>query len=216
MSIATLVLGEPGSGKSTSLRNLDPADTMLIQTVRKPLPFRGKGWAEISKENPKGNIFVTDQAAEIISIMRKTKRSVIVLDDWNLLMTNEFMRRSAETGFNKFSEIGRSAWDVLMAASSLNSNVRVYLMGHVEQDDSGNIKAKTIGKLISEKCPVESLFSIVMRTAVVNGNYLFHTKNSGHDTCKTPIGLFDEELIENDLSVIDAAIYSYYELKEAA
>lgn len=215
MSIATLVLGEPGSGKSTSLRNMDPAHTLLIQTVRKPLPFRSSGWAEFSKDNPSGNIFITDQSSEIINIMRKTKREIIVIDDWNLIMTNEFMRRSAETGFAKFSEIGRSAWDVLMAASSLPKNVRVYLMGHVETDESGHIRAKTIGKLISEKCPVESLFSIVMRTAVVNGSYLFHTKNSGSDTCKTPIGLFDSELIENDLSIVDSSVYQYYQIQKA-
>lgn len=216
MSIATLVLGEPGSGKSTSLRNMNPDETLLIQTIPKPLPFRAGAWKRFSKECPAGNIFVTDQAAEIISIMRKTRRKVIVLDDWNLLMTNSFFRRSAETGFQKFSEIGRDAWDVLMAASQLPSDVRVYLLGHTEADEFGHTRAKTIGKLMSEKCPVESMFSIVLRTTILNGSYLFATRNNGSDTTKTPLELFADEFIPNDLAAADEAICSYYSLGEPA
>lgn len=216
MSIATLILGEPGTGKSTSLRNLDPAHTLLIQTIRKPLPFRSRDWSEFSRTNTKGNVFVTDQAAEIISLMRKTHRKVIVLDDWNLLMTNAFFRRSTETGFQKFSDIGRDAWDVMTAVSQLPAATRVYLLGHTETDETGHIRARTIGKLISEKCPVESMFSIVLRTVVVNGNYLFSTKNNGQDSCKTPIGLFDDDFIDNDLALIDTKIFEYYGLSEGA
>jgi hypothetical protein len=131
MSVATLILGESGTGKSTSMRNLDPAQTLLIQAIKKPLPFRTKGWSYRSKENPGGNIFVTDKADQIIALMSKTQRKVIVFDDWNLMMTNEFMRRSSEHGFQKFSDIGKSAWDVMMAASVLPDDVRVYFLGHV-------------------------------------------------------------------------------------
>jgi Leu/Phe-tRNA-protein transferase len=77
------------------------------------------------------------------------------------------------------------------------------------------VKIKTIGKLLDEKITIEGLVSIVLRTAVVNGNYMFSTRNSGHDTTKTPMGMFDEELIENDLALIDTQIYNYYELQPA-
>ena len=86
MSIACMVLSQSGTGKTTNLRNLDPAHTLLIQSREKPLPFRATGWAYFDKEKtPHGNIFVTDQAAQIIKIMRGTKRDVIVLDDFQYL-----------------------------------------------------------------------------------------------------------------------------------
>ena len=79
MSISTIILGESGSGKTASLRNLNPKDTMLIQSVKKPIPFKAEGWAYFSKENPKGNIFTTDQSEQIIALMHKTRRKVICL-----------------------------------------------------------------------------------------------------------------------------------------
>lgn len=216
MSTPILVLGESGSGKTTSLRNLDPANTLLIQAISKPLPFKAKGWKLHSKEAPAGNMFVTDNAQQIIALMRKTSRKVIVIDDWNLLMTNEFMRRSTETGYQKFSDIGRSAWDVMTAAASLPEDVRVYMLGHVSTDETGHIRARTIGKLLDEKCPVESMFTIVLRTLVVNGNYLFSTHNNGQDTCKSPISMFADDHIENDLALVDEVVFQYYDIEEAA
>ena len=219
MSIAALILGNSGSGKSTSLRNLDPAHTLLIQAVKKPLPFRSKGWTWFDKEaNPHGNIFVTDQATTIIKLMRGTKRSVIVLDDFQYILANEFMRRvldkeSGNAAFAKYNEIAHNAWSILMAASQLADDKRVYILGHTQEDDAGRIKAKTIGKLLDEKITIEGLLTIVLRTAVINGQYLFSTRNSGADTVKTPMGLFEDEHIENDLAAADAAIYSYYDLQ---
>ena len=219
MSIACMILGQSGTGKTTSLRNLDPSHTLLIQAVKKPLPFRSEGWGYFDKEKrPTGNIFVTDQAAQIVKIMKGTKREVIVLDDFQYILANEFMRRvlDKETGnaaFAKYNEIARSAWDILMAASQLADNKRVYILGHTQEDDNGRIKAKTIGKLLDEKITIEGLLTIVLRTAVINGQYLFSTRNSGADTVKTPMGLFEDEHIENDLAAADAAIYSYYDLQ---
>lgn len=222
MSIACMILGQSGTGKSASLRNLDPAHTLLIQSVKKPLPFRAKGWGWFDKaNNPTGNIFVTDQAAQIIKIMKGTQRPVIVLDDFQYILANEFMRRvlDKETGnaaFAKYNEIARNAWDILMAASQLSDIKRVYILGHTQEDDNGRIKAKTIGKLLDEKITLEGLLTIVLRTAVINGQYLFTTQNSGLDTVKTPLGLFESDLIDNDLAAVDAAIFSYYQLTEAA
>ena len=212
MSIATLILGESGTGKSTSMRNLNPADTLLIQVLAKPLPFKAKGWKLATKDNPTGSIFVTDQTDTIIKAMKKTTKKIIVIDDWNLTMTNEYMRRSTENGFQKFADIGHAAWDLMMTASALPPDVRVYLLGHTELSDQGHTKAKTIGKMIDQTCPVESMFSIVLRSALFNSQYIFYTQNNGQDTCKSPIGLFSDQAIPNDLAAVDAAICDYYEL----
>ena len=219
MSITTMVLGESGTGKTTSLRNLDPAHTLLIQMVKKPLPFRSSDWRPVTKEG--GTVFVTDSSTTICEAMKRTKKEVIVIDDFQYLLANEFMRRvtDVETGngaFAKYNEIARHAWDVLMTASSLPDHKRVYILSHTSTDDFGKTKIKTIGKLLDEKIVMEGLVTIVLKTVVQNGNYLFSTKNSGADTVKSPLGLFDDELIENDLAVVDALIFNYYGLQEAA
>ena len=219
MSITTMVLGESGTGKTTSLRNLDPVHTLLIQMVKKPLPFRSSDWKPATKEG--GTVFVTDSSATICEAMKRTKKEVIVIDDFQYLLANEFMRRvtDVETGngaFAKYNEIARHAWDVLMAASSLPDNKRVYILSHTSTDDFGKTKIKTIGKLLDEKIVMEGLVTIVLKTVVQNGNYLFSTKNSGADTVKSPLGLFDDELIENDLAIVDASIFNYYGLQEEA
>ena len=221
MSIATMILGQSGTGKTASLRNLDPANTLLIQAVKKPLPFKGRGWSYYSKDNPTGNIFVSDNAPTIIKLLHSTKREVIVLDDFQYILANEFMRRvlDKETGnaaFAKYNEIAHNAWSILRAAGSLEGNKRVYILGHTQEDESGHIKAKTIGKLLDEKITVEGLLTIVLRTKVINGQYLFTTQNSGLDTVKSPMGLFEDDQIANDLAAVDAAIVNYYEINQAA
>lgn len=216
MSISTVILGESGTGKSASMRNLDPANTLLIQVVKKPLPFRSKGWSYFNPEtNKTGNVFVSDDWQVIGALMRKTKRKVIVVDDFQYVLANEFMRRSDERGYDKFTEIAKHAWEVFNAANSLPDDVRVYLLSHTQTDDQGNTKIKTIGKMLDEKITPEGLFTIVLRTVVTDKDYFFSTKNNGHDTVKAPIGLFDSERIPNDLAAVDAAISSYYELTGA-
>lgn len=217
MSIASLILGESGTGKTTSLRHLDPANTLLIQPVRKPLPFRAAGWALFDRERCRtGNVFVTDRSSDIVALMHRTARKVVVLDDFQYVLANEFMRRSEEKGFEKFSDIGRHAWDILTAAGSLPDDVRVYILGHTQSDDFGRTRVKTIGKLLDEKIVVEGMFSIVLRTVVQNGRYSFSTRNSGSDTVKAPMGLFADELIDNDLAAVDAAITDYYGITQPA
>ena len=213
MSTSVLILGESGSGKSSSLRNLKASETLLIQAVRKPLPFRSAEWKEFDKATaPAGNIWVFDQSHDIVNAMTRTKRKIIVLDDFQYVLANEYMRRSDQTGFQKFSDIGRHAWDILTAASALAPDVRVYILAHTDTDDTGRIKAKTIGKLLDEKICVEGMFSVVLRTSVINGQYLLSTHNNGQDTVKTPMGMFEDDHIDNDLAAIDAAIVDYYGL----
>lgn len=210
MSVATFILGQSGTGKSTSLQNLDPTKVLLIQTIRKPLPFRSANWKPLTKEG--GTVFVTDKAQTICDAINRTQREIIIIDDFQYMMANEFMRRTAERGFDKFTEIGRNAWDVINAATQAADNKRVYILSHTEQSESGSTKIKTIGKMLDEKITLEGMVTICLQTAIVNGQHIFMTQNNGHNTVKSPIGLFASEHIPNDLAAVDAAIVEYYGL----
>lgn len=212
MGIPVLIIGEPGSGKSTSLRNLNPSEVILIQTIRKPLPFKNS-WKRWDEQSKTGSIVVTDDPSRICKAIHhfpSVGKKIVIIDDWNLVMTNEYMRRSEEKGFQKFSDIGRNAWNILSTALTAADDVRIYFLGHTETNDLGQTKAKTIGKMIDQTCPVESMFTIVLRTNSSNGKYSFSTQTNGQDTCKSPMGLFDAESIDNDLSMVDTSIKSYY------
>lgn len=214
MSIATMVLGQSGTGKTTSLRNMDPAQTLLIQVINKPLPFRSKDWKLVNKDG--GNIIIASKSDLICQAMRKTTRPIAVVDDLQYLLATEFMERAHEKGYDKFTEMARHYYDVLTCAMTLAPEKRIYLLSHTDTSESGQVKAKTIGKLLDEKITVEGLVTIVLRTHVINGQYVFSTRNSGQDTVKTPLGLFDDEHIPNDLMEVDKAIAAYYELSQAA
>lgn len=190
-------------------------NTLLIQAIKKPLPFRSK-WSIVSKENPTGNIYQQDNADAICHAMLTTKRDIIIIDDFQYVMSNEFMRRSNERGYDKFTDIGKNAWNILNTAAQLPKHKRVYILSHTENDDQGRIKAKTIGKMLDQVITVEGMFSIVLRSQVINEQYVFSTQNNGNDTCKTPMGMFADAFVENDLATVDKAITEYYDLKAAA
>lgn len=213
MSIASLIMGESGTGKSTSLRNLDPEQTLLIQAVKKPLPFRSAGWKPATADG--GSVFVTDNSMWIVKAMTKTKKQIIVIDDFQYVMANEFMRRVTDQeqgngAFAKYNEIARRAWDIFSLASNLPDDKRVYILSHTTTDDAGKTKIKTIGKLLDEKIVLEGLVTIVLRTLRINDRYIFSTQNSGNDTTKSPLGLFEDEHVDNDLAAVDRAICDYY------
>lgn len=212
MGIPVLILGESGTGKSASIRNLDSQNTVIIQAVSKPLPFRN-AFKRYSQEDSSGSIVVSDQSNSIIAAMQHFASQgckTIVIDDFQYVMANEFMRRSQETGFGKFTEIARHAWEVITAAQALPEDIKVYFLSHVQADEQGVTKAKTIGKLLDEKITVEGLFTIVLRTNVEDGQYRFSTQNNGSDTVKSPMGLFDALYIENDLNNVNNKINEYY------
>lgn len=211
MSERILIIGGSGEGKSASLRNMVPDETLLIQAIDKRLPFENNTkWQKFDSATKKGNVFVTDNSANICQIMMNTKRKVIVLDDFQYVMADEFMRRSDERGYDKFTEIGRNAWNILTLAGQLAPDVRVYIMAHTDESESGRIKMKTIGKMLDEKITVEGMFTIVLRTVARDGQYMFSTQTNGKDPVKSPMGMFKEELIDNDLAAVDKRIIEYY------
>lgn len=210
MSYATLVLGESGTGKTCSLRNLDPKNTLLIQPVRKPLPFRSAGWKEIKANGDGNNIIVCADPQKIINFMKVAPFDVIVVDDWQYILASMFMDARNVKGYDKFTDIGGAGFDIAKAASELAESKRVYVLAHTTSDEFGNTRIKTLGKLLDDKIVVEGMFTTVLRTHVENGRYLFSTQNSGSDTVKSPMGMFSEQYIENDLAAIDRVICDYY------
>lgn len=208
MGKKVLILGGSGTGKSASMRNFGKDEVLVINVASKDMPFK----------EPKGGLekLNTDNYREIKRAMAATKKKVIVIDDTQYLMSNEFMRRATEKGYDKFTEIAQNFWDLQQAISNLPDDVVVYELSHTDRDQDGYEKMKTIGKMLDEKITVEGMFSIVLKTVVQDGNYYFQTQNSGRDTCKSPIGLFKSLLIDNDLKKVDQAIRDYYDLETSA
>lgn len=203
MGIPVFVLGKSGTGKSTSLRNFKSNEILHINVMSKPLPFRGR-FAET---------YNGDNYTDIAKAINNTKCKTIVIDDAQYLMANEFMRRSSEMGYQKFTDIANNFWTLVNAVTAdLPFDVIVYFLMHTDTDDNGNEKAKTIGKLLDEKICIEGMSSIVLKTAVKDGAYTFLTQNNGKDTTKSPLGMFKEYEIDNDLKAVDTTIRKYWEL----
>ena len=201
MAIVVMVYGQSGTGKSTSLRNFKPEDVCIVNVSGKPLPFKNKH-----------KTFNTDDYMSIEAAIQKAPAKSIVIDDATYLMTGEYMRAAKVTGYQKFTDLALNYYTLVKTAAALPDDKIVYFMGHSDIDNNGNEKFKTIGKLLDEKITLEGMFTIVLKTVVTDGKYQFSTRNSGQDTVKTPMGMFSEPLIENDLAAVDKAIREYYEI----
>lgn len=211
MAISVLVLGESGTGKSASLRNFRKEEVGILNVASKPLPFQNNNGLLIKNFDTVRSARVENALLQIAS--KPTPKS-IVIDDSQYLMSYEFMERTPEKGFDKFTQIGYGFWELIKAANQMPADRIVYFLHHTQTKENGTIAAKTIGKILDEKITLEGMFVIVLRTAVDNGKYYFRTKNSGDDTVKTPMGMFENELIDNDLAAVDKTIRDYYKLNE--
>ena len=201
MAVIVMLYGQSGTGKSASMRNFKPDDVAIINVSGKPLPFRSKM-----------QTYKTDDYMKIDDAMKKTDRKSIVIDDATYLMADEFMRTAKVTGYQKFTDMALNYFTLVKNAAALPDDKIVYFLGHSDTDQNGMEKFKTIGKMLDEKITLEGLYTIVMKTVVADGRYMFSTRNSGQDTVKTPIGLFDDPLIDNDLASVDTKIREYYGL----
>lgn len=197
-----MVYGQSGTGKSTSLRNFKNEEVAVVNVSGKPLPFRG----DIKPYN-------SDNYQKIMSAISQTERKSIVIDDATYLMVNEFMRTAKQTGYQKYTDMACSFNQLIEFAASLPDDKIVYFMGHSDQSDDGREHFKTIGKMLDNYVTVEGRFTIVLKTVVQDGRYMFSTQNNGQDTAKSPMGMFDQVLIDNDLKAVDNAIREYWNLK---
>lgn len=205
MAVSCMILGVSGTGKSASMRNCDKDKFALVNVAKKPLPFKGNFTERYDGDNYQ----------DAVDFMKKCKAKSIIIDDAQYLMGNEFMRRVTERGYDKFSEMAQNMWKLLnFINQDLPADKIVYMLGHIERDQDGNEKFKTMGKLIDQCINVEGTCTIVLKTHVADGQYSFLTQNSGHDTVKSPIGMFPSFAIDNDLNYVDEKIRNYYEIGE--
>jgi hypothetical protein len=204
--IGVLILGESGTGKSSSIRNLDPSTVGIINVSGKRLPFKNS--SEFKTVKPGNN-------QEIIKLLQTCKADKIIIDDWQHTIVNEFMLKIEQKGYDKFSQMAYNYWSVIKSLDRMADDKVVYFMSHIDRDQFGNEHAKTCGKLLEEKVTPEGYFLIVLKTVVQNGNYFFSTHNSGTDTVKSPLDLFEDDLILNDLAYVDRKIREYYGLSQS-
>lgn len=216
LSEAILIIAPSGSGKTFSLQNADPRSSYMIQVIRKSLPFRGwkKKWIEATPSKKDGNLFVSDdpeiiiRCLEAISNTRSNIKNVFI-DDSQYIMANDFMRTALEKGYDKFSRIGKAFWGIVVESKNQRPDLNIFFLHHSEVTDAGETKAKTVGKMLDDKITLEGMFTIVIRAGIEDGRHVFYTKNSGHDTVKTPHGMFKDSVIDNDITIVIKAISTY-------
>lgn len=204
MATITLILGESGTGKSTSLRNFKSDEVALVNIAAKPLPFKAK-FETLSN---------TTEFSEIVRFLKNAKARTIVIDDCQYIMSFQYMRRLRENGWDKFNDIQSDFFNLIEEVKSLPEDVTVYFLSHIETKDDGRQKIKTIGKMLDEKITIEGMFTTVLKTYVADGKYYFLTQNSGMDTVKSPLGMFQTYAIDNDLKYVDEKIRNYYGIGE--
>lgn len=208
MSIPILIIGKSGTGKSASMRNFKKEEIDVINVESKPLPFRNNF-----------DTLDSDNYREIASAIKNSKKKVVVVDDAGYLLTNSFMRGHASQGggngmFNFYNQLADDFWKLITFCKSLCKEKIIYIIMHEAKNDFGDIKPKSIGKLLDEKVTIEGMFTIVLRSVYHDGCYFFRTHTDGFDVAKSPINMFTEDEVDNDLAFVDEKIRNYYGLEK--
>lgn len=202
-----LILGRSGSGKSTSLRNFKKGEVGIISCVGKELPFR----TDIPVFEPKVTPETMNRYPNTVRGIKNAKAKVLVIDDANYLLTTEYTGTAGEKGFEKWSRMALNFVQLINEVDALDDDVTVYIIMHYELDADGYERPMTVGKLLNEKICVEGLFTTVLKAIYDNGEYKFLTKKRSELECvKTPLGMFETDMIDNDLKMVDQTIREYY------
>lgn len=214
MSKVICVMGESGSGKTTSMRTLDPKTTLYIDCDKKGLSW--KGWKQQYNEDPNKNYIRTDFVSTVMSALKKTNetwkdKKVVIIDTINGLMIADEMRRSKEKGYDKWVDLAACVWDLVCYAHDLRDDLTVIFTAHTQtdHDEAGYMftRIKTSGKKL-DKIVLESKFTTVLLAKCVDGKYLFETQ-ARNSTAKSPLGAFDTFEIDNDMSKVLKALEDF-------
>jgi len=204
MGLPVLVMGKSGSGKSTSLRNFQASELGVINVLGKQLPFKNQF-----------KFVTTDDYPSIKKVLLGAKVNSLVIDDAGYLIVNQFMRShgggKGNAIFELYNALADNFWGlILFIIHELPQEKIVYLTMHEDKNEVGDIKPKTIGRLLDEKVSIEAMFTIVLRAIKEDGKYVFRTQTDGSDVTKSPMGMFETESIDNDLKAVDEIIRNYY------
>ena len=198
-----MIMGETGSGKTYSIKSMNPKTVGIFSVEKGRLPF-------------KGNFKVVPKATygKINKIFQEPKLKQYVIDDSQYLLVNDYFDRAKDTGFQKFTDMALAFRNLVHDVNmKLPDDVIVYFLHHTEYDtNSGRTRAKTIGKMIDSYLTLEGCFDIVLMTAIENGEHFFLTQSDGYSTCKSPEGMFPDMKIPNDLEYVDRMIREYWGL----
>ena len=228
MANGILILGPSGSGKTTSLgkipeleiEGLNPSETLIINVKGKPLPFKNwqNNYTKLDKD--KGNHFISCNFTDIIKVLniintnRKDIKNIVV-DDTQYLMSDYFMKKAFVKGFEKFTELAKYTYDVIDTGLGLRDDINFIVLSHSEETKD-SYKAKTIGKMLDEKITIEGLFTVVLYADQIyneNTNKIekrFVTNFDGQYPAKSPIGMFNDTYIKNDMGYVIKEIKKYY------
>ena len=212
--MGVLLMGASGSGKSTSLRNLPAEETAIINITNKPMPFRNKDNKKIVCLKDFNADSYDELYKQIIKAIQGTKKRIVVVDDSSYMMSFENFEKATNKGYDKFTTMAKNYYDLIKSAISCDGEKIVYIITHEEIDDVNQLyRPKTIGKMLSNQLVIEGLFSIVLRSLYKNGEYIFQTQNDGTSVCKSPMDMFEQKEMPNDLYEVDKLIREYYGFK---
>lgn len=209
MAEKILLIGRAGSGKSTAIRNLDKESTAILKCVNKKLPFR-KGDKDFK------SMFVSNvqELTNILSqLIKNTKYKTIILDDLFYLSSYENFRRVSEKGYGKFTDIAKNLFDVITLPDMIQREDLTFIFITHSETNPNTLETdvKTIGKMIDSQLGVAGLFTIVLESCIIDGEYKFLTHNiTGNSVVKTPMGMFEEDYIDNDLKIVLDTMKEYY------
>ena len=215
MGIPVLIIGESGSGKTYSIKNLDPEKVGIFLCEKNRLPFRKQfptyKVRNMQRKTDNNQVQIIRQSAVIQTVMKTPKQKIYVIDDSQYIMANEDFDRANEKGYDKFVDIGANFRNLIhMVNNELPDDVIVYFLHPPETDsNTGRVKAKTIGRMLDEKLTLEGCFDIVLHARTDGNEHWFNTQSDGTDTAKSPEEMFEPK-IPNDLAFVDKTIREYY------
>ena len=226
MANAVIILGKSGTGKSSSIKGLNPDTTVVLNVLGKKLPFKGSSKLYNSE---KKNLFQMDDYTQVISMLQGIDKKAthvenVILEDAIYIMRKEYFKRAKETGYSKYTELAMHFQQIISTIEQMRDNLNVFLILHSEdvQSDKTLIgyKVSTIGQLIDNQYnPVEVvpmvLYSAIKYDDKGQATYGFYTHRFMDGTveipAKSPEGMIEEDFIPNDLGIVATAMKEYYE-----